>query len=108
MSTPHKYIMLLKNSVCVYLVPCICCDKNTLIPSENTNSAVGLVTQTCSALLGDEWRETFPNSVLQTNCTQALRYVVNSHGNIGISYIHTALTYNMKTGTKYAVLLLLL
>lgn len=54
MSTPHKYIMLLKNSVCVYLVPCICCDKNTLIPSENTNSAVGLVTQTCSALLGDE------------------------------------------------------
>lgn len=34
MSTPHKYIMLLKKSVCVYLVPCICCDKNTRIPSK--------------------------------------------------------------------------
>lgn len=54
MSTPHKYIMLLKKNQSVYLVPCICCDKNTRIPSENTNSAVSLVTQTCSVLLGDE------------------------------------------------------
>lgn len=49
----------------------------------------------------------FPNSVLQINPNQHLRYVVHSHGKFDFFlYIQTALKYTMKIGIKYTFLVL--